>query len=413
MTRRYLFSTLSGYGHIHPLIPLARALREAGNQIAFAAREHARSRIEQIGFDFFPMGEAYDSDAEYQQFKHERDARPVDFDGELFIYTKLFCGITPRLNLPALVEIGKTWKPELFIREGGEYGAVIAAEHLGLPHATVAFTTALRGMLLFENDAASQLNPIREKWGLARDPNLESLYRYLYLASVPSSFGASEIGFAAKNSSLPRTTHFIRPQIFDNPATEELPAWFAKLPAQPTIYVTLGTEVNSEPTLYPRVMQTLINGLRDAPYNLIVTIGRDQDPADFGAQPPNVHIEPYIPQSLLLPHCDVFVMHGGSNSMLAAFEVGIPLVVIPLIADQFFNAHIVEKQKLGRVIQLDTLTPETIRAAVTDVLENQMYRQNIARVQTETRALPDLNYAVELIERVAKTREPILNPALS
>ena len=408
MTRRFLFSTTPGVGHLHPLIPLARALQDAGHTVAFAAREFVRPRIEQAGFDFFPIGSDRERDPEYQQFKHARDAMPVGFEGELFIYTQLFCGIIPRLNLPALVEIGKTWQPDMFIREGAEYGAVIAAEHLGLPHATVAFTTALRGMNVFERDAAKCLNPLREQWGLVPDPDLNSLYRYLYLAYAPPSFATHDVGISSPRS-IPLTTRFIRPQIFDNTNRETLSEWLAHLPAQPTVYVTLGTEVNNEPDLYPRVMQTIIAGLRELPINLIVTLGRDKDPADFGAQPNNVHIERYIPQSLLLPHCDLFVMHGGSNSLLAAFDVGLPLVIVPLIADQFFNAHIIAKQNLGRVVQLDALTPETIRAAVNDVLQNPTYRQNIARVKQEMHALPNQAYAVEWIERVARERNPIEN----
>ena len=126
---------------------------------------------------------------------------------------------------------------------------------------------------------------------------------------------------------IPATTYFIRAQFFDNASGEGLPEWVAQLPAQPTTYVTLGTEVNGEPELYPSVMRTIIEGLRDAPLNLIVTLGRDKDPADFGPQPPNVHIERYIPQTLLLPHCDLMVLHAGSNSLLAALDAGLPLVL--------------------------------------------------------------------------------------
>ncbi len=408
MTRRFLFSTTPGVGHLHPLIPLAGALQDAGHAVAFAAREFVRLRIEQAGFEFFPIGSDRELDPEYQQFKQARDAMPVSFEGELFIYTQLFCGITPRLNLPALIEIGKTWKPDMFIREGAEYGAVIAAEHLGLPHATVAFTTALRGMNVFERDAAQRLNPLREQWGLAPDHDLNSLYRYLYLAFAPSRFATHDVGISSPRS-IPPTTRFIRPQVFDSANRETLPEWISQLPAQPTVYLTLGTEVNNEPDLYPRVMQSIIAGLRELPINLIVTLGRDKDPRDFGAQPINVHIERYIPQTLLLPHCDLMVMHGGSNSLLAAFDVGLPLVLVPLIADQFFNAHIVEQQNLGRVIQLDALTPESIRAAVQDVLQTPTYRQNIARVKQEMHALPNLDKAVEWIEQVARERKPIEN----
>lgn len=408
MPFRFLFNSVSGYGHLHPLIPLARALKEVGHQVAFAAREFVRPRIASAGLEFFPVGSDRELDPEYQEFKRLRDTLPVNFAGELIIYNRLFIGIGARLMTPGLVDAARTWQPNVLIREGGEYASVIAAEHLGLPHATVAFTTALQGMSVFERGAAERLDPIRAAWGLAPDPELAALYRYLYLAYCPPSFGLHEVGSFGTIKPTPPTTHFIRPQFFDNTHNERLPAWIERLPAQPTVYLTLGTEVNNEPDLYPRVMQTIIMGLRDLPINLIVTLGRGKDPADFGTQPHNVHIEQYIPQTLLLPHCDLMVMHGGSNSLLEAIDLGLPLVLVPLIADQFFNAHIAQSIGLAQVIQLEHLTPETIQAAVVQVLATPSYRQTAARLQTEMRALPDQNRAIELLEQLAITRAPIL-----
>ena len=160
------------------------------------------------------------------------------------------------------------------------------------------------------------------------------------------------------------------------------------------------------------MLQTIIAGLRDAPINLIVTLGRDKDPADFGPQPANVHIERYIPQSLLLPHCDLMVMHGGSNSLLAALDVGLPLVVVPLIADQFFNAEVTQRLRLGQVVRTRATDPGRIRAAVDEVLANPLYRQTAARLQAEMHALPDQQYAVALVEQVAATHAPVLNHSL-
>ena len=160
------------------------------------------------------------------------------------------------------------------------------------------------------------------------------------------------------------------------------------------------------------MLQTIIAGLRDAPINLIVTLGRDKDPADFGPQPANVHIERYIPQSLLLPHCDLMVMHGGSNSLLAALDVGLPLVVVPLIADQFFNAEVTQRLGLGQVVPREQLTPARIRAAVDEVLANPRYRQTAGRLRAEMHALPDQQYAVALVEQVAATHAPVLNRSL-
>jgi MGT family glycosyltransferase len=216
----------------------------------------------------------------------------------------------------------------------------------------------------------------------------------------PPGFSLQDVGEPGPLRPLPPTTHFLRPDVFDQAGEERLPAWITGLPEQPTVYVTLGTEVNKEPDLYPSVMQTIITGLRDLPIHLIVTLGRDKDPADFGPQPPNVHIERYIPQSLLLPHCDLMVMHGGSNSLLAALDIALPLVVVPLIADQFFNARIVERLRLGQVVQREELTPARIGAAVAEVLADPVVRQTAGRLQAEMHALPGQPHAVALIERV-------------
>lgn len=409
---RVLFTVSGGYGHLHPLVPLAGALRRAGHDVAFAAGPGLQPLIEASGFPVFPAGINRETDPEYQQIQAQLRARPLNLAAELFTYPRLFCGVGTRLRLPGLVALARAWQPDLLIREAGEYSAVIAAEHLGLPHAVVAFAAALPSMAVFEREAAAYLDPIRARWGLAPDPAMRAPYRYLYLAYSPPTFSLHEVGMEGRAAPIPQTTHFLRPEVFDQAGPEGLPAWMEQLPPQPTVYLTLGTEVNKEPDLYPRVLQTLIAGLRDAPINLIVTLGRDKDPADFGPQPANVHIERYLPQSLLLPRCDLMVMHGGSNSLLAALDLGLPVVVVPLIADQFFNAHVTERLGLGPVIRLEQLTPAQIRTAVNEALANPRYRQTAQRLQAEMHAQPGQQHAVELVERLAATRDPVLNSTL-
>ncbi|MDQ2809858.1 MAG: glycosyltransferase [Chloroflexota bacterium] len=395
-----MFTVSGGYGHLHPLVPLARALQTAGHAVAFAVGPTLQPLVEAAGFTAFPAGINRERDAAYQQFKAQQQRMPLNLATELFSYPQLFCGISTRLRTPILVEIARRWQPDLLIREAGEYGAVIAAEHLGLPHATVAFAAALGSMAQFEREAAAQLDPLRRRWGLAADPGLTALYRDLYLSYAPPSFSLQDVGGPAVAGAVPPTTHHIRPEFFDQAAPAGLPAWVAQLPAQPTVYVTLGTEVNKEPDLYPSVLQTIIAGLHAAPINLIVTLGREGDPADFAPQPANVHIARYIPQSLLLPYCDLLVMHGGSNTLLAALDLGLPLVVVPLIADQFFNATVTHRLRLGQVVPRDQLTPAAIRTAVDNVLTDPLYGQTARRLQAELQALPDQQYAVGLVERL-------------
>lgn len=399
--RRFLFTSTAGSGHFHPVMPLALALKAAGHEVAYAGAAAFRPAVEAAGLTFFPAGGDRNQDPEFQRLMAQLQTMPPGPASEIVIFSQVFWGVNTRLMVPDLVAIGRAWHPDMLIRESGEAGAVIAAEVLGVPHAEITPGANLMGGVLFKQGAAAHLDPIRQQWGLAPDPTLQALHRYLLLTHAPPTFATHDIGVPG---AYPPTTHFIRPEFYDRSGSETLPAWVAGLPAQPTVYVTLGTEANTMPGFYPRVLQTLIAGLRDEPVNLIVTLGRDKDPADFGPQPANVHIALYIPQTLLLPHCALLVMHGGSNSLLAALDHGLPLVVVPLIADQFFNAHVTHRLGLGAVVPREQLTPARVRAAVEDVLAQPQYRQTAGRLQAEMQALPDQQYAVELIERVA--REP-------
>jgi hypothetical protein len=147
--------------------------------VAFAVGLSMRPLVEAAGFAVFPLGGNLAADPEYQQVKAQLQMMPPGLESELFSYPRLFVGVASRLRTPELVAIARMWHPDMLIREAGEYGAVIAAEHLGLPHATVAFAAALSGLAIFEREAAAQLDPIRQRWGLEPDPDLTALYRYL------------------------------------------------------------------------------------------------------------------------------------------------------------------------------------------------------------------------------------------
>lgn len=72
-----------------------------------------------------------------------------------------------------------------------------------------------------------------------------------------------------------------------------------------------------------QVLECAMAGLRELPFNLVVTTGPGIDPARFGPQPAHVRVERYIPYALLLPRCSLVVSQllipqGGDQAMLAA-----------------------------------------------------------------------------------------------
>jgi len=115
----------------------------------------------------------------------------------------------------------------------------------------------------------------------------------------------------------------------------------------------------------------------------------------------------YIPLSLLLPHCDLVVTNGGSGTLTAALGHGLPVVVVPIAADQPANAARCAALDLGRVVEHTELTPERARDVVLGVLGDPSYRRNAERLRDEIAALPGPGYAVALLERLAIEKQPL------
>ncbi len=223
------------------------------------------------------------------------------------------------------------------------------------------------------------------------------LFRYLHLAFEPPGIGDPD-------RAPPPTAHLLRPAAFSYSGDEAPPEWIESLPARPVIYATLGTVFN---TRTPRPFEAIIDGLRDEPIELILTIGRDRDPAEFGPQPANVHIERYIPQSWLLPHCDLVITHAGFSTVAATLSHGLPIVAIPIDADQPVNAERCVALGVAKTILSGRRTPESIRNATLTLLRDPSYRRNAEQIRDQITELPGPEHAAELLLRLATQRQPI------
>jgi len=183
-----------------------------------------------------------------------------------------------------------------------------------------------------------------------------------------------------------------------------LPHWITAMSQRPTVYATLGTAYNRTPGIF----STIRAALKEEPINLIVTLGPGHDPGDFGAQPAHVHLERYLPQSLLFPHCDLVLTHGGSGTVRTALAHGLPMVILPIAADQPENARRCEALGVARVVLPRDRTAEAIREAAHAVLHDPRYRRNAERLRAEMGSLPGPEYAVALLETLARKRQPLI-----
>lgn len=87
--------------------------------------------------------------------------------------------------------------------------------------------------------------------------------------------------------------------------------------------------------------------------------------------------------------------------MVGALAHGLPMVVIPIGADQPRNAQRCNDLHVARVVHALEATPERVRTAASDVLADPTYRLNAEQLRDEIAALPGPDHAVKLLERLA------------
>jgi len=390
---RVLFTIQPAFGHFHPLVPLAHALAAAGHEVAVACSRSFAPMVEASGLRAIPAGLDWLEEAGLTRVFPALASIPHGPKRVAWVMANIFGGVTAERMSADLLALAADWPFDLVVRETLEFGGCLAAERLGIPHAvvqTVAEQPTIWAIL------AAPLARHRETLGLPPDPELAMIHRYLHLSVRPPTLQIAP---------LPPTHHTFRAPVFDRSAVDTAPDWAAGLLEPPVIYATLGTVMNRA---VPGLFAAILQGAGPVAGTLIVAVGGDSDPADLGPQPAHVHVERYVPQSLIFPRCDLVVTHGGSGTLLAALTHGLPLVMIPIGADQPNNAALVAALRMGRVIGPEERTAEAIGAAARAVLAEPSYRRNAEGMRDELAALPGPEYAVELLERLAAEKRPLL-----
>lgn len=413
---RVLMTTQPGLGHWHPLVPLAHALQRAGCEVAVACAQSFIPYVRASGVHAFAAGlDWLESDAE-TAFPEMKGMSFGEKDAYLF---EIFADTTANQMTADVLELCKTWQPDVIVREQFEYGGCVAAECLGLPHVAV-------GMELFLPEVVTRqrleqpLAYVRSAYGLPPYPAVEMLTRYLYLSHIPPSYNWQGI-------SLPATVQAIQPAFFMQSGNETLPDWVLQLPARPTVYVSMGTVFNQ----VPEIFKIIIEGLGGESLNVIITVGRSMDPHQLGPTPANVHVAQYIPQTALMPYCQASITNGGAGTTLASLCSGVPVLIVPPAFSM--TCHAMRCQALGVGAMLcppwyksardfihdlnlyvpetfarsvsaawfarlpALLSPQSVRETIWAMLTEPVYRQALQRLQAEIEALPTLDDAVELI----------------
>jgi UDP:flavonoid glycosyltransferase YjiC (YdhE family) len=391
---RALLTVHPSTGHLHPLVPVARALSDAGHDVVVCSAPSFRPDVEAFGLHHVDAGLDWLM-SDQSTWEALPPMPPPGPEFARFAVTTL-ADITTKRMVPDLLEIARGWRPDLVVREGMEYGGCVAAEALGIPHASIAGNAYAAidsaEITYFPGNRRLVAEPLarhRDEFGLPPDPEVEMPFRYAHLCFTPPSWDGADV-------TRPPNARFLR-HTSTLPPDAGLPAWLESLPDRPMVLASLGTVFNKT----PGVLEAIVDALADESLNPIVAIGRDQDPGRFGAQADNVRLEAYVPQPLVLARCDALVTHGGFNSVKEALIEGVPMVVVPITADQPYSAERCAALGVSRTVAPDDRSPRAIREAVLRVLEEPSYGDSARAFQAEMKSLPGPAQTVELLEALS------------
>ena len=389
---RVLCTCLPGYGHFLPMLPLGRAIAAAGHDVAFASAGDFCPQMEKEGFATFTAGISLpDQLAGGARADPEQAALPHSLERFYTFVPRMLAGVADPLRVADLMPVVGDWRPDVVVHDEADFGAPVAAAAHGVPYAdhSVGVMRPLHMARLAGEIAA----PMWQRYGVDLGP-YGGLFRHLYLDVCPPSLQSDEIG-QVETARPMQNAHIVM-------GDQRLPDWMAELHPAPTVYVTLGTIFNQNPGVFTTVLEAL-SGIE---CNVIVTIGPENDPALLGPQPESVHVERFIAQEALLPHCDVVINQGGT-AILPILAHALPMLVLPQGANQFFHAQACLRAGVARVLNPGEITVLTVRRDVLALLEKTAYAAHARRTAGEIGAMPGPDDGVRLLELlVEQQRSP-------
>ena len=376
---RILLSAVGGHGHLQPLLPLAEAARRAGHHVLVTAAASLADHVSALGLPFESSGP---------------DLRPVHsdlvrrtLDEERCVLRTHFAGDVARFRAADLLALIRQWEPDVVVRDEVDFGAAVAAEAFGCPQAVVVVLPA--GGFLLPEVVREPLAALRASYELATAGTDAMLAGDLALAPFPAAF-------RDPGHPLPTAAVHYRPR----------PAITGPSGGR-HVHVTLGTIFNTESG---DLLARLVRGAADVAGHVTVATGWAVPPESLGTLPSHVTVHRFVDQAAVLGSCAAVVSHGGSGTVLDALRRGVPMVNLPLGADQSLNAARCEDLGVGLTLDAHTVDRGSVAAAVTEVLTDGQYADAARRLRHRFDELPGVERALAAIEALPEAcgRSPLV-----
>jgi UDP:flavonoid glycosyltransferase YjiC (YdhE family) len=431
VSARLLFTCWPFEGHVFPALSIALAARERGAEVAFYTGRRLAPVVESQGIECFPFDRMPPVWERIHEREHGLSGRRRSLQLQREVFRDWLVGSIPE-QVADVRAVMDRWHPDVIVTDGSMWGpSLVLHEAAGIP---VVFASTILYPLVPGEDAplpGSGLGPPKGAAGRAVGRGIGRAVDVLArgarrrLDDIRAAYGLGPLGCSVNEwmgrlplyvvgsipeldfnrRDLPPSVRYVGPLLWHPPEPPGTLAWLEQVRAdRPWVHVTEGTSHFQEPLLLPAAAR----GLAGAPFETIVTTGRERNPAALGLPPaPNVHVTDWLSHGELLPRCAAIVTTGGAQTIVSALAAGVPLVVVPTLWDKPANARRVAAAGVGVQVAPRACTPERLRAAVDDVLREPSYRRNAARMAEALAAAPGPAGAAEMIAALAGARAPV------
>lgn len=358
---RILFVSNPLYGHLNPILALARAARRQGHLVVVASGADAAPLVMRDALTFWPVG------ITHHQAGGNTQASWLDY-----------FEACARARLPELLQLGASWRPDLVIHEETELSGPVVAASAGV--CSIVHGLGPRPPERFFDWIASAIERVAPASLAAKA--VDTWRRTTLLQVCPP-------GLDAGDSRWPP----VQPLRATTPGAIEEPSLarrIERLPHEHSVFVTLGTVYSGNTA----ALAAALEGLTDLAVNLIVAAGPDADAALLEGYGSHVLIEPMVPLASVLARCRAVASQGGSGVMLGALAHGLPQLMLPQGADQFRNAGICTRTGAALSIAPADATRQTVAAAARRLLEEPRFAKHAGALRDEIAAMPSADRVV-------------------
>ncbi|MFI6760314.1 glycosyltransferase [Micromonospora sp. NPDC050417] len=351
---RILFSAVALFGHVLPMVPLARAARGAGHEVALVTGPEMVGKVDSE-LPILSAGPTLPAMVDEAERRSGLRLGVHGVPGQI----EFFAAARVDLTIDEAVAAAREWKPDLVVCETSDNVGPLLATQLGVPWSRIAYGPRMEPETV--RLVAEKVAPRYEARGLTQRPAVA------YLDPCPLSLQP-----AGWEPPAPRLT--VRPEPHRQAGFSWSVPEFPGRTGLPLVLVTLGTIFNSDERL-----GTILESLKSIDVNVIATIDDKIDRDALAIDTEQVRLVDFVPLDQLLDGVDAVVTVGGAGTMLATLSRGIPLVMLPQGADHPRN--VAAATATGAAIGLERA--DEVGPATAQLLAEGSYRAAAAKVAEE------------------------------